>query len=160
MTRLLNTLIAALLLVSLAGCPSADDDDSGGAGPVGEAPILTNVTVCEVNNSRNTCESMGTLELAFDVTVTDADGDLLNPQFFFLWNDQLPWGDGFLESDLGSGGGFRLTMQCAAYAFGVPISWKFEIRDAEGNTSNTFEGSYTVAVDPPTFGDPGVCPAQ
>jgi hypothetical protein len=153
-------LLASTLLLPLLGCPSADDDDSGVDGPTGEAPVLTNVVVCEVNNSRNTCSAQGTLELAFDVTVTDVDGDLLNPQFFFLWNDELPWRDGFLEGDLGDGGGFRLTLACDAYALGVPITWTFSIRDAEGNESEPFEGSYTVAVDPPSFGDPGVCPAN
>ncbi len=149
---------AAALLLALSGCPSADDDDSAVV-DTGEAPVLTNVTACEINNSRNTCGG-GQLQLAWDITVTDVDGDLQNPQYFLLLNEQTPWLDGFFEGDLGEGGSLRLTLACDSYAPGFELPWRFAIRDAEGNESEDFSGTYTISVDPPSFGDPGVCPAQ
>mgnify|MGYP003336057380 CR=1 FL=1 len=40
----------------------------------------------------------------YDDLVTDVDGDLLNPQYFILLNEQVPWLDGRFEGDLGEGG--------------------------------------------------------
>jgi len=156
-------LLASLLVLPLAGCPTADDDDSGDTGPVGEAPILTNVVVCEVPNSRAQCDAAGNtggITLAWDITVTDADGDLLNPQYFILLNNQVPWIDGFFEGDLGAGGGLRLSLPCGSYALGAELPWEFAIRDAEGNESESFTGTYTVLVDAPSFGEPGACAAM
>ena len=152
-------LTLSLLLLPLLGCPSANDDDSADDGPVGEAPVLQSVEMCEVNNSRTTCGNNGTLQVAFDVSVTDVDGDLLNPQYFILLNEQVPWLDGRFEGDLGEGGFLRVTLGCTAFAPGAEIPWRFTMRDDEGNESDEFTGSYTVSVDPPGFGDPGVCPA-
>ncbi|MCO4771174.1 MAG: hypothetical protein KDA24_14160 [Deltaproteobacteria bacterium] len=158
MTRLA---ILFALTLPLAGCPTANDDDSADDGPVGEAPVLQNVTACELANSRQQCADAGNnggISLAWDVSVTDVDGDLLNPQYF-LEIDGPPWSDGFFEGDLGDGGLLRITIQCGNYALGYELPWQFAIRDAEGNESEAFAGTYTIQVDPPGFGQPGACPA-
>jgi len=161
--RALLALVLTTLCLPLAGCPTGDDDDSAVDGPTGEAPVLQNVIMCERVGDRQRCIDEGVaggLQLAFDVSVTDVDGDLNNPQFFILLNEQTPWLDGFIESDLGDGGSVRINLGCSQYAMGADLPWRFAMRDAEGNESEEFTGTFTVPVNEPTSEAEGQCPAQ
>ena len=162
--RALLVLALTALALPLAGCPTGDDDDSGdGGGPVGDAPVLQNVIMCERLGDRQRCadeNATGALQLAFDVSVTDVDGDLDNPQYFILLNEQTPWLDGFIEANLGDAGSVRINLGCNFYTLGAPLPWRFAMRDAEGNESAEFTGTFTVPVDEPTDAAGGLCPTQ
>jgi len=151
-----------VLPLFLFGCqPADDDDDTPTPGPTGEAPVLQSVTVCEVANSRDTCRDQGVdgaLRIAFDINVTDVDGDLDNPQYFILLNEQTPWLDGRYEGNLGDGGRLRVQLGCNYYALGADLPWRFAIRDAEGNESEEAVGSFPIADDDVGPNDPGACP--
>ncbi len=156
-------LALTVLSLLLAGCPTGDDDDSGDPGPVGEAPVLQNVIMCERAGGRQRCEdenATGALQLAFDVNVTDVDGDLDNPQFFILLNEQTPWLDGRIEDNLGDGGNVRIMLGCSFYTLGGELPWRFAMRDAEGNESEEFIGTFDVPLDEPADEAGGRCPTQ
>ncbi len=156
-------LALTILPMILSGCPSGDDDDSGDDGPEGDAPVLQSVIMCERPGDRDRCvdeNATGALQLAFDLNVTDVDGDLNNPQFFILLNEQTPWLDGRIEDDLGDGANVRINLGCSFYTLGADLPWRFTMRDAAGNESDEFVGSFAVPVDEPTDEAGGRCPSQ
>lgn len=152
-----------ILPMLLAGCPSGDDDDSSAnTGPTGEAPVIQSAFMCERSGDRDRCEDenmLGALQLAVDLNVTDVDGDLDNPQFFILLNDQTPWLDGRIEDNLGEGANVRINLGCSFYTLGGDLPWRVTMRDAEGNESDEFAGSFSVPLDEPTTEAEGRCPS-
>lgn len=157
----MHRFLPVLLCLPLLGCPTGDDDDSA-TPDTGDAPVITSVSMCEVSGSRAECFDNGGsgMDLAFDVQVTDVDGDLQNPQVFFRFEGQAVWSDAFIEQDLGSGGGIRLTLPCYGVEPGTTLAYEFAIRDAAANESEAATGTYEVRADAPTFGQPGACPAM
>jgi len=145
--------LAALCLV-LVGCPpdpnddddsAADDDDDA---PVGEPPVVVDVQLCEMPNSYDECgdgASPGVFQIAFDVWMTDEDGDLNNPVYFIII-DAPPAVNGFLEANLEDGGMVRIRM-CGEWVRGASFDYELWVRDAANNDSERFEDSYTVPAE-------------
>lgn len=148
-------LLLSLVCFVVVGCPpgSGDDDDSAAGdddddAPVGEPPVVADVELCEMPNSNDDCAEgagPGVFQLAFDVTMTDEDGDLNNPVYFLII-DAPPAVNGFLEANLGEGGMVRIRM-CSEWVRGASFDYELWVRDAAGNDSERFVDSYTVPAE-------------
>ena len=144
--RFLPIAMALGLLALLTACPppTGDDDDSSDPDPpVGDAPVITDVTLCEVP-ALTDCEEPR-FGVRFQVTATDADDDMNNPWWALLIEGNNPM-DGFLEDHLASGGTLNLNI-CGEWTRGADLAFEVWIKDAEDNESNRWEDTWVVPLE-------------
>ncbi len=152
-----------LFVLSLAACPrTRDDDDSGDdddATPIGEPPVLEDVTVCEVPVNELDCEggqgNIFSFGAEFRLTMSDPDGDLVLPRYCIAI-DGNPFYCDSVEQTIPSGGRLDVRFSCARWGRGEVSNWEAYIEDQEGNESERLTGSWDVPVQP---GDDD-CPAN
>jgi hypothetical protein len=140
-------LLLALLLPVLAGCPPTDDDDSAGDDDdSGTAPVVNNVSVCEVQNSSGCAAGPGSsFRLRWEANVSDADGDLLQPILQIAVGGP-PFADCQYKADLGEGGVLECD-RCEAWDRGTTIDWEVRVKDFERNPSEIVGGQFAVPAD-------------
>jgi len=163
-------MLAALFTpVCLAGCVPTDDDDSSGCeecesvddcasgvcengccidGQVGESPVVNSVTICEVPASTDYCVeqgySPGSFQVEFGLNISDADGDLNNPQYHLII-DLPPALSGWIEQDMGEGGLLRVRV-CNDWVRGGSFDYQVWVLDAEHNESERATGTWAIPV--------------
>jgi hypothetical protein len=141
-------LLALVFAAALMGCPPVDDDDdSSNDEPDGEAPVVTNVELCEVPVTPEWCAGLAWV-VEFRINATDEDCDLENPYWFISIGGNPS--DGRLEGTLGSEGcGGRLDVGICSedWVRGADISFEVWMMDAAGNQGeggDRYEGTWTV----------------
>ncbi len=126
------------------------EDNCCATGPVGEAPLITAVDLCEVPGSGAVClaqgYSPGSFQAEFNLTLSDADADLNNP-YYFLIIDAPPALSGFVEQDLGSGGVLRVRV-CVPRVPGAELVYEVWVQDAAGNQSDRSSGTWSIPAQP------------
>ncbi len=108
--------------------------------------MVTQVVVCEVPDSDETCEMQGygddSFQLQFQISVTDEDGDLDNPDYFLIIH-QPPAISGWFEGSLGAGGTLALSI-CDVWTRGATFEYEVWVRDGEDNESERHSDTATV----------------
>lgn len=144
--RLLLLFALSTLGGALLGCPPTDDDDdSGEPVQVGEAPVVTGVTLCEVPVTPDWC-AMPAWVVEFRINATDADCDLDNPYWSILIEGNSPLGDRF-EGSMECGNRLDIGYCSDTWVRGADITFEVRMTDGENNESEPFEGSWTVPQD-------------
>jgi len=162
-----NVLYVLLAVIALAACGTTEDDDDSASCvdcqmasecDVGQcsvgccieidgvSPVVESVALCQVPSSSETCQSQGytpaSFQVEFGLTISDADGDLNNPQYL-LTVDLPPAMSGWLEQDMGDGGLLRVRV-CGDWVPGAPLDYTVRVLDAAHNQSERFTGAWTV----------------
>jgi hypothetical protein len=153
------SVLIPLLLVT--GCPTdGDDDDSGGQptpgpdefcdiDPAFNSPVIESVDACECDGTVDRCEELGEEEGSFQsrwsITVSDVDGDLLNPTYLLGVDTVPPYLTGRLEGSLGEGGTLNLDIQgCNLFARNTNVPFSVRMTDQAGCESEEFEDVWLV----------------
>ncbi len=150
-------LLPALLLL---GCePPGDDDDSGGPtpgpdelcdiDPAYNSPVIESVDGCECPGTVDRCEELGQAEGSFQtrwaITVSDVDGDLINPRYLLGVDTFPPYLSGRLEGSLGEGGTLNVEIQgCYLLTRNSNVPWSARMTDQAGCESDALEGVWFV----------------
>lgn len=164
----MRTNLSAFLLVSLllAGCPPTDDDDTAACPdleqdtdedgtidceddtPLGDAPVIAGVSVCELVPSPAACPTPAWV-VDFRVSVEDEDCNFDNPWWVLRLEGAAPLDDR-LEGSLGCGGTMRLQICSENWVRGADIGFEIEVEDDLGARSEVW-GPDTWTV--PQVGD-------
>ena len=161
--RPLSTASMALAIfgaLAATACPTGgqDDDDSADSTPGPEdlcdvdpdynSPVITTVDPCECPDTVDRCEELGAQEGAFQsrwaITVTDVDGDLINPRYFLGVDFFPPYSTGRLEGTLGDGGTLNVDVPCNLFTRNTNVEFHARIVDQAGCESAPFEDLWLV----------------
>ncbi|GEM_PF-2267054 len=158
--RLLLLLSFGVVPLALVGCdPPGDDDDSAGPTPGPEdycdvdpafnSPVIESVDACECEGTVDRCEELGEAEGSFQtrwaITVSDVDGDLINPSYLLGVDTFPPYLSGRLEGSLGEGGTLNLDIQgCNLFTRGEEVPFSARMTDQGRCESEEFLGEWFV----------------
>jgi hypothetical protein len=156
--KLLVSALAVLgSLIFVVGCEPPDDDDSGGddddavqcdVDPSVNSPVVTNVDPCECPGTVDSCEAAGATAGAFQtrwaISVTDVDGDLINPRWRLGLEVYPPYRSGRLEGSLGDSGTLNVDVACSLWTRNTTLAFSARMTDQAGCDSEPFEALWLI----------------
>jgi hypothetical protein len=88
--------------------------------------------------------ALGAFQTRWAISVTDVDGDLINPRYLLGVDVFPPYFSGRLEGSLGEGGTLSVDLSCTPWTRNANLAFQVRMTDQAGCESEPFESLWLV----------------